>query len=69
MVATHFYLGINMAIYQYKCNECQANIDIKRDMDESDPGYKCDTCNSDLVRVYSLGTVIFNGSGFYSKDK
>ena len=58
-----------MATYQYKCTECKINIDIQRGMNDPDPGYKCDTCNSDLVRVYSLSTVIFNGSGFYSKDK
>jgi putative FmdB family regulatory protein len=58
-----------MAVYQYKCNQCETNIDIKRDMNEKDHGYKCSTCNSDLIRVYSLGAVTFNGSGFYSKDK
>jgi len=39
-----------------------------RSIKEDDPGYKCDTCNSSLVRVYSNVGAVFNGSGFYSTD-
>ena len=58
-----------MAMYEYRCAQCDTATQIKREMNDPDPGYKCDTCNSDLKRVYSLGAVTFNGSGFYSKDK
>lgn len=58
-----------MAIYEYKCLRCDTIIQVNRGISEEDPGYKCDTCNSELKRVYSLGAITFNGSGFYSKDK
>ena len=40
-----------------------------RSMTESDPGYECKTCKIAMTRVYSLSGIVFNGSGFYSKDK
>lgn len=60
-----------MAVYEYGCPKCYNNETITRSITESDPGYLCKTCNVGLVRVYyghGVG-VIFNGSGFYSKDK
>lgn len=59
-----------MALYEYKCTTCDSKVVKSRGMSEADPGYKCDTCNSDLSRVYSSSiSVTFNGSGFYSTDK
>ena len=39
-----------------------------RSIKEDDPGYKCEICNTSLVRVYSNVGAVFNGSGFYSTD-
>lgn len=59
-----------MALYEYKCQSCNTQVVKSRGMTEPDPGYSCETCNSDLIRVYSSGiSVTFNGSGFYSTDK
>lgn len=58
-----------MPIYDYKCQQCDTKLSISRGINETDPGYTCKTCNSKLIRVYSLGAVTFNGTGFYSKDK
>ena len=58
-----------MALYDYKCTECDTVITVQRGMMEEDPGYSCDTCNSALNRVYSNVGVSFKGSGFYSTDK
>jgi putative FmdB family regulatory protein len=58
-----------MALYDYKCKDCNIVKIITRGFDEEDPGYKCSTCNSDLIRVYSNVGVAFKGSGFYSTDK
>jgi putative FmdB family regulatory protein len=58
-----------MPSYDYKCKDCKTVISIIRSFDESDPGYECKTCGSSLIRVYSVGAIKFNGSGFYSKDK
>lgn len=58
-----------MATYEYQCKDCDVFLAVTRGISEEDPGYKCDTCDNDLTKVYSIGAVTFNGSGFYSKDK
>jgi putative FmdB family regulatory protein len=58
-----------MPIYEYRCKQCEISKQISRSFSDKDPGYKCDTCNSDLIRVYSNVGVAFKGSGFYSTDK
>jgi putative FmdB family regulatory protein len=57
-----------MPIYEYECLICNVKSTFVRGIFDSDPGYKCDNCNLDLTRVYSLGAVTFNGGGFYSTD-
>lgn len=59
-----------MAFYEYKCPECDTQVVKSRGMSDPDPGYSCEACNSELIRVYSSSiSVTFNGSGFYSTDK
>jgi putative FmdB family regulatory protein len=58
-----------MPIYEYECSNCKIKDTFVRGINDKDPGYQCKTCNLSLTRVYSLGAVTFNGSGFYSKDK
>jgi len=55
--------------YDYKCKNCNITKSITRSFEEKEIDYVCNTCGSSLVRVYSLGAIKFNGSGFYSKDK
>jgi putative FmdB family regulatory protein len=57
-----------MAIYEYDCMKCAQRFSKERSIKDNDPGYRCDTCNSNLVRVYSNVGAVFNGSGFYSTD-
>jgi putative FmdB family regulatory protein len=57
-----------MPIYEYECPNCNVKSTFVRGISEIDPGHKCDACNLDLTRVYSLGAVTFNGGGFYSTD-
>lgn len=58
-----------MPSYNYKCPQCETVLTVVRSIMESDPGYTCDACNIAMNRVYSVGAITFNGSGFYSKDK
>ena len=58
-----------MPIYEYECSDCKERYTFSRGINEEDPGYECETCNLSLARVYSLGAVTFNGSGFYRTDK
>ena len=57
-----------MPSYEYDCMPCGTRYTKIRSMSEEDPGYKCETCNKPLVRVYSNVGVTFNGSGFYKTD-
>jgi putative FmdB family regulatory protein len=58
-----------MPIYEYECSDCKQRYTFDRGINDKDPGYECKTCNLSLTRVYSLGAVTFNGSGFYSTEK
>ena len=57
-----------MPSYEYDCMPCGTRYTKIRSMSDEDPGYKCETCNKSLVRVYSNIGVTFNGSGFYKTD-
>ena len=58
-----------MAIYTYRCNDCDISIDVSRGITETEKSYECGSCGSVLFRVYQAPGVTFNGSGFYSTDK
>jgi putative FmdB family regulatory protein len=58
-----------MPIYEYECSDCKERYTFSRGINDKDPGYECKTCNLSLNRIYSLGAVTFNGSGFYRTDK
>jgi len=57
-----------MAKYEYDCMRCAQRYVKERSINDNDPGYQCDTCNTSLVRVYSNVGAVFNGNGFYSTD-
>jgi putative FmdB family regulatory protein len=58
-----------MAIYAYKCTDCNVTVDITRGISEPESAYECSDCGSVLFRVFQAPEVKFNGSGFYSTDK
>ena len=58
-----------MAVYEYRCGDCNAPYVKVRGITEPEPEYFCDNCNKKLVRIYSSVGVTFNGGGFYSTDK
>jgi putative FmdB family regulatory protein len=57
-----------MPIYEYECSDCKQRYTFDRGINDKDPGYECKACSLSLTRVYSLGAVTFNGSGFYRTD-
>jgi putative FmdB family regulatory protein len=58
-----------MPTYQYKCNKCHDIINAIRGINDPEQIPQCSACKIPMNRLYSLGAVTFNGSGFYSKDK
>ena len=57
-----------MPTYEYDCMLCAKRYTKERSIKEEDPGYQCETCNKNLVRVYSNVGAVFSGNGFYSTD-
>lgn len=57
-----------MPSYEYDCMSCAERYTKTRSISEDDPGYSCDNCGKQLVRVYSKIGVQFNGKGFYTTD-
>lgn len=57
-----------MPNYEYRCGVCDANVFIYRGISDPEQSYQCNTCNTELKRVYSNVGVTFNGSGFYRTD-
>ena len=57
-----------MPAYEYSCLTCDKTYSFTRSMSDPDPGYSCETCGYNLIRVYSNVGVTFNGSGFYKTD-
>ena len=58
-----------MPTYEYTCLDCEASSMVKRGINDKEEDVLCDTCKTVMKRVYSVGAITFNGSGFYSKDK
>jgi putative FmdB family regulatory protein len=58
-----------MATYEYVCRECNIQKIDSRSIMDPEPKINCESCGRLMTKVYSVGAVTFNGSGFYSKDK
>lgn len=58
-----------MPTYEYDCMSCATRYTKSRSMNDTDPGYLCDSCSKPLVRVYSNFGIQFKGTGFYSTDR
>lgn len=58
-----------MASYEYVCRECETTIVENRSISDPEPVHICQTCGNKMNKVYSIGAVTFNGSGFYRTDK
>jgi putative FmdB family regulatory protein len=56
-----------MPIYQYICDPCENKFDFAKSVND-DTIPKCNTCGNNARKVFSLGGIMFTGSGFYSTD-
>jgi putative FmdB family regulatory protein len=56
-----------MPTYQYRCNDCSADLEVFQRM--TDPSLTvCPRCEGHLRKVFSAVGVVFKGSGFYATD-
>ena len=56
-----------MPTYDYKCLMCNEIISVVHSIHEPLTKQKCKKCKVEMVRVYSIVGVIFNGSGWAGK--
>jgi putative FmdB family regulatory protein len=59
-----------MPVYEYKCrlDDAHAQLSVTRSISESDPGYRCKECNSEMTRSFTPFGIQFKGNGFYKTD-
>ena len=55
-------------IYQYKCNQCNTEIEIERGINEPERSPSCMDCHGTMARVWNTPAITFRGKGFYSTD-
>lgn len=57
-----------MPIYQYKCSNCGAEIEVVQKMSD-EPLTICHNCNEPtLIKQLSAGSFILKGSGWFGKS-
>jgi putative FmdB family regulatory protein len=58
-----------MPVYEYTCIECDKTKEIKRSIVEEEYVIFCESCSNSMIRSWTVPSVQFKGSGFYSNDK
>ena len=57
-----------MPTYEYHCNACQKNYDLRQGFD-AESTHTCEECGNGIAkRVLVAPRVVFKGSGFYVTD-
>lgn len=56
-----------MPTYQYRCNDCGEDLEVKQSFSE-DALTTCPACGGALRKVFGAAGVVFKGSGFYRND-
>lgn len=54
--------------YEYECPGCGNVVEIERKITDTESLYDCPECGTTLNRKYSVPSISFNASGFYSTD-
>lgn len=55
-------------IYQYKCNQCNAEVEVERSIKDEERAPVCIDCHSTMARLWNSPAITFNGAGFYTTD-
>jgi len=54
-----------MPVYEYKCtnDDAHATMSVHRSINDSDPGYTCVECESEMTRHFTPFGIQFKGNG------
>lgn len=55
-------------IYQYKCNQCNTELEVERSIKDEERAPVCIDCHGTMARIWNSPAITFNGPGFYSTD-
>jgi putative FmdB family regulatory protein len=59
-----------MAVYEYKCKDCQTLLVHTSPMEKGPVLAQCSACSGENIeRIFSPVGISFKGTGFYSTDK
>ncbi|MBX3291611.1 MAG: zinc ribbon domain-containing protein [Acidobacteria bacterium] len=56
-----------MPIYEYKCQQCGAHIEVRQSVSDA-PLTTCEKCHGPLEKQWSLSGFQFKGAGWYVTD-
>lgn len=56
-------------IYQYKCNQCNSEVEVERSIKDKALAPICTNCHGTMSRVWNAPAIEFKGRGFYTTDK
>jgi putative FmdB family regulatory protein len=59
---------VRLPIYQYKCDKCFCEFDIRKSFSDDSNHVTCPECGGKAERIFSPPGIIFKGSGFYVTD-
>ena len=54
--------------YQYKCNQCNTEIEVERSIKDEERAPVCIDCHGTMSRVWNAPVITFSGPGFYTTD-
>jgi len=57
-----------MPVYSFICSECGTHFEQRRSFQESNGSVTCPNGHHNVRREFSVPSVVFKGSGFYSTD-
>jgi putative FmdB family regulatory protein len=57
-----------LPLYQYKCEKCDHEFDLKKSFSDDSNHVHCPKCGEHAQRVFFAPSIIFKGSGFYVTD-
>lgn len=56
-------------IYQYKCNQCNTEMEVERSIKDPERAPTCIDCHGTMARIWNAPPITFSGGGFYTTDK
>jgi putative FmdB family regulatory protein len=63
-----YWKGEFMPTYRFKCNECDLVFEQKMPVTRLDLPVPCPKGHLKTQRIFTVPSIVFKGSGFYSTD-